>query len=118
LKTRELKNIINKCYQLGALLLVVLFLSITIVQALHSHKSCSPIEQSVNSSDETVSNSNPCQLCDYLTHEQGKPLFIAYGSALVLSVPEPIVFHLHNFIGNYKFTLQGFTNKGPPALSC
>jgi len=118
LKTRDIKNIINKCYQLGALLLVVLFLSITIVQALHSHKSCLQIEQSFNSSDETVSNSNPCQLCDYLTHEQGKQLFISYGSALVLSVPEPIVFHAHNFIGNYKFTLQGFTNKGPPALFC
>jgi hypothetical protein len=115
LKTRD-KYILKNCFKLGSLLLVVLFLSISVIQALHYHKSNSQTEQSANNDDEKVSDSDQCQLCDYLTHKQGKELFIAYQAAIVLPVPNLITFHPHSFVGNYKFTLQGFTNKGPPTI--
>jgi hypothetical protein len=117
LKTRN-KNILRKISQLGSLLLVTLFLSISVIQALHSHKSSAQFEQSSDNSDETVSEANPCQLCDYLAHIQNKQLFIAYAAVLVLAISVPISFQPHSFVGNYKFTLQGFTNKGPPIFHC
>jgi len=94
----------------------VLFLSISIVQALHSHQQSLPTEQSASSSDQTVSDSNHCQLCDYLAHQQEKQSFTVYGIVFLLPVPNPIIFHPYGFVGNYKFTLQGFTNKGPPTF--
>jgi hypothetical protein len=111
------KNILKKCHQLGSLLLVTLFLSISVIQALHNHKFSVQSIQSDNS-DETVSEANPCQLCDYLSHIQNKQLFIVYAALLILAVSVPISFQPHSFVGNYKFTLQGFTNKGPPAIYC
>jgi hypothetical protein len=115
LKTRN-KNILRKISQLGSLLLVTLLLSISVIQALHSHKSSVQSEQSSDSSDQIVSEANPCQICDYLAHIQNKQ-FIIYAAVLVLAISVPITFQPHSFVGNYKFTLQGFTNKGPPAIS-
>jgi hypothetical protein len=73
---------------------------------------------SCDNSDESVSQANPCQFCDYLAHIQGKQLFFVYAAVLVLAISLPISFQPHSFVGNYKFTLQGFTNKGPPIFYC
>ena len=32
--------------------------------------------------------------------------------------PDAITLNSNVFVGNYKFSLQGFTNKGPPTFSC
>jgi hypothetical protein len=117
LKKRN-KNILRKFFQLGSLLLVTLFLSISAIPALHTHKSNVQSEQSSYSGDEKVSEANACQICDYLAHTQNKQLFIVYAEVLVLAVSLPISFQPHSFVGNYKFTLQGFTNKGPPVPYC
>jgi hypothetical protein len=117
LKRRE-KNILKKYYQLGSLLLIALFLSVSVIQALHSHKTSTHSEQSSTNDSEKVSDANDCKLCDYLHHKEGKQLFFAGVASIVLAVPEPITYQTHSFIGNYKFTLQDFTNKGPPAASC
>ena len=94
---------------------MMLFLSISVIQALHSHNRPVQTEQGTNDED-TVSASDQCQLCDYFTQKQGKQLFLSYAPVLILPIPEPIPYNTKIFIGNYKFTLQGFTNKGPPAL--
>jgi hypothetical protein len=117
LTTRN-KNILRKISQLGSLLLVTLFLSISAIPVLHTHKSNVQTEHSANSSDESISEANPCQICDYLAHIQNKQLFIVHTAVLVLAVSLPIIFQPHSFVGNYKFTLQGFTNKGPPSFHC
>ena len=101
---------------MGSLLMVLLFLSISVIQALHSHNRPVQTEQGA-SDDDTVSASDQCQLCDYFTQKQGKQLFHSYAPVLVLPIPEPVSFNTRIFVGNYKFTLQGFTNKGPPALT-
>jgi hypothetical protein len=117
LKKRN-KNILRKFFQLGSLLLVTLFLSISAIPALHTHKSSVQSEQSSESSHEKISEANPCPICNYLAHTQNKQLFIVYAAVLVLAVSLPITFQPHSFVGNYKFTLQGFTNKGPPVPYC
>jgi len=112
------KNISKKCHQLGSLLLVILFLSISVIQALHSHKFIVQYEQSADSSNETVFEANHCKICDYLIHKQNKYFFIVYAAVLVLAVSWPSSFPPHRLVDNYKFSLQGFTNKGPPVLYC
>jgi hypothetical protein len=109
-------HIIQKCYQLGALMLVLLFLSINVVQVFHHHQKAVQTEVTDNDQD-TVSASDLCQLCDYLMHKQGKELFFIYPPVDVFQLPEPVCHTTSVFVGNYKFTLQGFTNKGPPANS-
>jgi len=75
-------------------------------------------EQASDSSDETVAEANSCQLCDCLVHKQSKQLLIVYAALLVIAVPDPVTFQPHNSASDYKFTLQGFINKGPPVLYC
>jgi hypothetical protein len=113
---KQARNTIQKCYQLGSLLLVLLFLSITVVQAFHRHDQVVKTEQSSGDED-TLSSIDDCQLCDYFTHKQGKQLFFTYPPVIVLPLPEPISYSTAIFLGNYKFTLQGFTNKGPPVVA-
>ena len=117
LKKRN-KNILRRISKLASLLLVTLFFSISVIQASHNHKFSTPPKQSFNSSDEKVSEANSCQICDYLAHIQSKQLFIVYAAVLVLAVSVPALFQRYSFVGNYKFTLQGFTNKGPPLSYC
>lgn len=97
-------------------MMVMVFLSITIVQAFHIHDHVVKIEQS-SSDEDTLSNADDCKICDYLMHKQGKQLFLSYPPVIVFLLPEPISYSTAVFISNYKFTLQGFTNKGPPTLS-
>ena len=105
---------IGKCYQLGSLLLVMLFLSIAIIQSVHTHDREVRTEQSAIDQD-SLSNSDWCKLCDYFIHKQDKQLFLSYPPVVVPPLPEPVSYTTEIFVGNYKFTLQGFTNKGPPS---
>jgi len=109
------RNILKKCHQLGALVLVLLFLSISVIQALHRHHRIVQTEQSSNDED-SITDSDQCKLCDYFTQKQDKQLYPSQELVLVIPLPEPISYKGETFIGNYKFTLQGFTNKGPPAI--
>jgi hypothetical protein len=114
LKNRS-KNILKLCYQLACLLLVLLFFSISITQAFHSHKDKIRTEQSSNDNDE-VSATDDCKICFYFNHRQVEQQPTAYPLPAILPIPEPISYNTKSFIGNYKFTLQGFTNKGPPLI--
>jgi hypothetical protein len=96
-------------------MLVLLFLSVNVVQAFHHHQKAVQTESSDNDQD-TVAASDQCQLCDYFMHKQGKELFFVYPLVYVIQLPEPLRHTSSVFVGNYKFTLQGFTNKGPPVL--
>jgi hypothetical protein len=109
------RNIIKRCHQLGGLVLVLLFLSITVVQALHRHHRNVQTEQS-STDEDSVTDSDQCKLCDYFNHKQDKQLYPSQELVLVIPLSEPISYKGESFIGNYKFTLQGFTNKGPPAI--
>ncbi|EDM37789.1 hypothetical protein PBAL39_15229 [Pedobacter sp. BAL39] len=93
----------------------MIFLSISVIQAIHSHEQTVQTEQSTADQDATT-DMDHCKICDYIIHKQSKHLFLEASQLLAAPLPEPISFCTHYFLGNYKFTLQDFTNKGPPAL--
>jgi hypothetical protein len=95
--------------------MVLLFFSISVTQAFHSHKDKIRTEQSSNDNDE-VTNADDCKICFYLNHKQVEYHSTDYPLLTVLPIPEPLSYNNKNSIGNYKFTLQGFTNKGPPSI--
>lgn len=105
-------HIRKKLHQLTALLLLVMFASIFTVQAVHEHheEDCltTTFEKEYNSPSEH------CEICMFLAQHQHQDYLLPDQDTFVVpSLPAPE--HISNvFIGNYKFTLQGFTNKGPP----
>lgn len=118
---RERKQILKKCYQAGAMLLVTLFLSISVAQIFHSHPKVATLEhahQHGMDGRDQVTAADKCLICDYLSHQQSKEFYINHPLVLSVPLPDAITLNTNVFVGNYKFSLQGFTNKGPPAFSC
>ena len=111
---RGLRNILKNCYQILAQLLILLMLSIPFTQILHHHVNDS-VEYTEHSGKTIISKTaNHCDLCDYLKHNHSKDFLPSYTS-LSMPLPQPIKIRANVIAGNYTFTLQGFTNKGPPA---
>lgn len=105
-----------QCYRLISCLLIVVFLGISVGQLFHNHKSVIKTEQSAD--DDASYVSEKCNVCEFYVHKHSKFTHLSYPPVFVVAVPETITYNSSGFIGNYKFTLQGFTNKGPPAASC
>ncbi|MBS7563888.1 hypothetical protein KHS38_05680 [Mucilaginibacter sp. Bleaf8] len=103
-----------------ACLMVVLFVSISVVQAFHSHTRVVKTEQSDDdgTDEEYVFASDKCKLCDYYAHKHGSELHVSYPPVLTVPMPKAVTLGHRVYAGIYKFTLQGFTNKGPPIISC
>jgi hypothetical protein len=97
-----------------ALLLVVVILGISFGQALHSHKSLTKTEQS--GEEDSGSLTEKCSICEFYLHKHGKELNLSFPPVYNQPVIQPVTFNSQCYIGNYKFTLQGFTNKGPPFI--
>lgn len=105
----------NKFRSAGSLLLLLLFLSIPLISAFHYHHAV--VEYEKSGDDEHISSIvDSCKLCDYFAHKQGKELHLSCPPQLVVPIPEPVTLNNPVIALNYKFTLQGFTNKGPPAF--
>lgn len=105
-------NIQKKCCQVVSFLMVVLFISMTVVQVFHMHDRGVTTEQS--GEDDLTYAVEKCKVCDFYFHKQSETIHAAYPPALVTLLPTLITHNTRHYIGNYKFTLQGFTNKGPP----
>ncbi|ALL06008.1 hypothetical protein AQ505_11200 [Pedobacter sp. PACM 27299] len=63
---------------------------------------------------EQLQRSDKCSVCDYYHHIQGKQIFSHYLLELPAIFSKVISTSPHLLTGNYKITVQGFTNKGPP----
>ncbi|WP_345951591.1 hypothetical protein ABDD95_09185 [Mucilaginibacter sp. PAMB04274] len=113
---QEKTTIMTQCCRMMSCLLVIVFLGISVGQLFHSHKSGIKTEQSA---DEDASYlTEKCKVCEFYAHKHSKVINLSYPPVLTVPIPEPVTYTSHYFIGNYKFTLQGFTNKGPPAATC
>lgn len=109
---RKGKLLFLKCCQLNSFMLALLFLFISAAPAFHSHHRVSKAGQV---EEQPVYNTtDKCQVCDYYTHRQGKEFHLPFPPALAAPKPEPVTLAFRVYAGIYKFTLQGFTNKGPP----
>ncbi len=97
----------------GAFLLMMLFLAIPLVQTLHSHHKGNVYTKI--STEKSISNAaEKCLICDYIAEIKGKQILMAYPP--VINVPANVCTVLNTFVYTriYKFTLQNFSNKGPP----
>jgi hypothetical protein len=110
----EKNNIAKKCCQVVAFLMVILFVSITVVQAFHTHSQKVNTEQS-DEGDLTYAVEK-CKICEYYVHKHKQAMYLSYPPVLLMPLPTAFINSTQLYIGNYKFTLQGFTNKGPPLL--
>ncbi|WP_410221144.1 hypothetical protein [Pedobacter sp.] len=102
--------------KIGAFLLMLLFLAIPLVQTLHSHHKSNLYNTKI-STEKSISNAaEKCLVCDYIAEIKGKQILMAYPP--VLDVPTDVCAVLNTFVYTriYKFTLQNFSNKGPPYL--
>ncbi len=99
-----------------SMLLVFVFVAITAVQAVHTHKTVYPDNSDTDT--EYVYSSEKCSICEYFVQKQSHHAHLNYPQVIVAPITKPVTLLGKSFAGNYKFTLQGFTNKGPPAISC
>jgi len=108
------KLIQKKCCQVISFLMVILFISMPLLQAFHTHDSGVNTEQS-DQGDISYAVEK-CKICDFYLHKQSETIYSTYPPVMVMPLPTLITHNTQHYIGNYKFTLQGFTNKGPPGL--
>ncbi len=112
------KNINSRIRQILSYLVMSVFLFTTFIQVLHNHDA-SQDELVAHTEHPTFSKLvHSCELCDFHHQHEGKILH----SVSHVQIPEPAIIELNKNTGtiaiNYSFTLQGFTNKGPPTFSC
>lgn len=98
----------------GSFLLVWLFLFISAAQVLHAHADIHGDEHEQCGDKEQLQGLDKCAVCDYYHHVQGKQIFSHQPIIVVVALPQTRAINTRVLIGNYKFSLQGYTNKGPP----
>jgi len=99
----------------AAFLLTILFLTIPLVQTLHSHHANDVFTKT--STEKSISSATEkCLICEYTAEIKGKQILMAHTP--VIDIPTNVCATLNTFVYTriYKFTLQNFSNKGPPAL--
>lgn len=93
--------------------LVLLFLSIALLQLVHIHPA--PLISKKDSTDrDLLSEIKKCEICDFIIHKRSKHIPINIFQNVIVLSPITITYNCNACICNYDFTLQGFTNKGPP----
>lgn len=107
----------TKFQQISSLLLMLLFLSISAAPVFHDHKHSHTTQHVDCGSEEKTQLIDKCAICDYCHHVQGKQILLFYPQQSAILKAEVTTLDTRVLSSNYKFTLQGFTNKGPPSLS-
>jgi hypothetical protein len=102
-----------RLHRLLSVLLVGLVLSLSIIPLLHSHNDD---QRSLKSSTTTYSKAiEKCEICDFLMHKQQKEFLINSFQALQIPFSTNAAKSADRPVALCKFSLPGFTNKGPPA---
>nr|WP_121270990.1 hypothetical protein [Pedobacter schmidteae] len=110
---KQRNNPLGKLHKITALWLVLLMLSIAFIPYFHTHAKETECNQH---SDECYGfPAGKCKICDYLLHKKGKEIFLDHPVLLAELLPRSITPGGRVYAGIYKFTLQGFANKGPPS---
>ena len=96
-------------------LLLLLFAYVHCFQAFHSHKEASV---STNSAEEQQyqPSTEQCKICNYFAHCRHDALAVTYWLTLSIPLTKAVELNSSVYARIYKFTLQGFSNKGPPIL--
>lgn len=95
-----------------SILFLLLALFISSLQLIHSHAD-RKISQYAEE-EHTTTIDDQCHVCDFLVHLKTDEQHFIYPVLPSPPLPQAIVYGNPVCAGNYEFTLQGFTNKGPP----
>lgn len=106
----------TKSQRTGSLLLILLFLFVAAVPLFHHHEHAHGNEHINTSSEESIQLSDKCAVCDYCHHIEGQQILLYHPQLQIVLNTDAITLDNRVLVSNYKFTLQGFSNKGPPAL--
>ena len=98
-------------------LLLLLFAYAHCFQAFHSHKQI-PVSADSAEEQQYVSSDQQCKICNYLAHGRHDLVAVTYWLTLLVALPKAVELNSGIYARIYKFTLQGFSNKGPPILFC
>jgi hypothetical protein len=96
--------------------MAMLLLYVTVIQALHHHATPTNVND-ICDSGENVNSTNKCAVCDYLSHHHFQEYHLPAVDQITVPVVKTVTLLTRSYTGIYKFTLQGFTNKGPPPVS-
>ena len=99
--------------QLVSLSMVILMLSISAIPLFHAHHE----EVKVNKTGATAYSQGveKCQICDFLARNHHQEFLKATQQLMPLVLSFSLAKQVAGTVNFYKFTLPGFTNKGPPA---
>ncbi|MCD0489161.1 hypothetical protein LPB86_13050 [Pedobacter sp. MC2016-14] len=94
--------------------LVLFLIFINLLQAFHQHHETTVSVDKTAQGEEVLTDNEQCAICDFAAHQRHEVFYIS--SQVDLPVPLPAVITLNGSLQQriYKFTLQGFSNKGPP----
>ncbi|RZL29844.1 MAG: hypothetical protein EOO96_19375 [Pedobacter sp.] len=115
---RTQHHIALKLKQLSACLLLLLFLAMPTLQLFHFHDQATELSSQTDGKTVIDKLSEQCKLCDFLSHKQFKEFHLPKASTTLIATQQPIKIYGNYIAINYTFTLNGFTNKGPPSLFC
>ena len=108
------QHTVKKSTQILAYLMMLIFLSMPIIQLVHSHHQSPEIFSEIDGKPNINIAVEQCKLCDFFAHKQIKEFSLQHPIGIIIPVVQPIKLPTGLISGNYTFTLNGFTNKGPP----
>jgi|GEM_PF-2129229 len=103
-----------KPQQTGSFLLITLFLFISTAQLFHIHLDAHSDQNAPVEDKDQIQVTNKCSVCDYYHHIQGQQILLFYATVLSIVNPVAITLNTQVLTGNYDFSPQIITNKGPP----
>jgi hypothetical protein len=96
--------------------MALLLLNVTIIQALHHHVTPTEVNDPADS-EEYVYGTNTCAVCDYLSQHALQEYHLPALDHITVPATKPVILLSRYDVRLYLFSLQGFTNKGPPPVS-
>ena len=104
----------SRVYRFLSVLLVTTVLSLSVVPLLHAHND--ELRSLKTGATEYTKAVEKCQICDFLIHKQQKDFVLSASPALQLPFSFSLSKTVDRPVALCKFSLPGFTNKGPPAV--
>lgn len=104
----------NSIFRFAAVIMTLLLLCTVTINTFHEH------DKQIHSfakSKTSVIAKDDCKICEYSAHHHFNQALTSPTFTFDFKVPElPQISYGGYSISFYQFTLQGFTNKGPPVV--
>lgn len=97
--------------------MLLLFLAVPTLQLFHFHNDTTQLSAQIDQKTVIDKLSEQCKLCDFLAHKQFKDFELPISNSFSVALVKPVKQYGNYIAINYAFTLNGFTNKGPPTLA-